>query len=542
MKKIRLILLIAVALVVIASESCNDKLDDTTYFTTTTLTLAQTLESMPDEVSQYEQILQKTGYLNAFKSYGNYTCFAPNNAAVLAYINERWGVNSLEDLTTDEQIEGLKKIVKFHTLASRKYTSSFNEGRLADTTHTGDYLTATFTAGGGLQEVLINKTAKILKPDIAADNGVLHVLEQVLDPFTDMLPQAMEKTGKHTIFVEALKQTGLYNYFLTEYSDNGSRAFYTLFVETDAIFAAAGINSFEDLAAKYSPDNDNYSDPRNELYRFIAYHAVGSFLYTSDLPENAFVSTVLENNALKIEKTGNDLKINETETGVNDTWVKLIIAASNNPVRNGVYHSTDKLMEIFVPRAKYMLFDVVSDQPEVQSKAIKSGAKVPNGSYQYITWYPEDKTCRYLSGSKYSNLNHNIWDVGGFVYMEFVTPVLPKGKYELLACANGGSNARGIFQVYWDGEPIGSVWDVRKKMKNISASGDSIVMEAAGWRHGLKWIENKAGVSQYDSQGAMRRIITKELLCPVQKRHVIRLETIKTGGVPLDYFEFIPVN
>ncbi|WP_372771921.1 fasciclin domain-containing protein [Mangrovibacterium sp.] len=542
MKKFRLILLLVAAILVIAVESCNDKLDDTTYFTTTTLTLAETLESMPDDVSMYVEVLQKTGYLNAFKSYGSYTCFAPNNAAVLTYISERWGASSISELTSDEQIEGLKQIVKFHTLATKKFTSSFDEGRLADTTYTGDYLTATFAAGGGLQDVLINKTAKITKPDVSSDNGVLHVLDQLLDPFTDMLPEAMEKSGKYTIFVEALRQTGLYDFLLTEYNANGSRAFYTIFAETDEVFAAYNINSFEDLAAKYSPDDTDYSDKQNELYRFIAYHAVGSFLYTSDLPDEAFVSTVLENNALKVEKSGNVLKINETETGVNDTWLTLITAASNNPVRNGVYHSLNKMMDIFIPLAKYMLFDVVSDQPEVQSKAIKAGSKVANGSYQYINWYPEDLTCRYLASSNYTNLNYNIWDVGSFVYMEFVTPVLPKGKYELLACANGGNSARGIFQVYWDGEPIGSVWDVRTKMSSVSSSGDSIVMEAAGWRHGLKWITNKSGTSQYDSNGAMRRVITKELLCPVQQRHTIKLETIKSGGVPLDYFEFIPVN
>jgi hypothetical protein len=79
-------------------------------------------------------------------------------------------------------------------------------------------------------------------------------------------------------------------------------------------------------------------------------------------------------------------------------------------------------------------------------------------------------------------------------------------------------------------------------MSNVSSTGDSLVMEAAGWRHGLAWITNNTGASQYDSNGAMRRIITTELLCPVQQRHTLRLVTIKSGGIPLDYFEFIPVN
>jgi uncharacterized surface protein with fasciclin (FAS1) repeats len=542
MKKIKFLLFVAVAIIMIAANSCQDKLDNTTFFTTSTLTLAEQLEASPDVLSSYVEILELTGFMSAFESYGNYTCFAPSNEAISSYINERWGVSSVSQLTSDEQLEALKQIVQFHTLPSKRLTTSFVEGRLADTTFTGDYITATFAAGGGIQNVLLNKEAKITVPDLVVDNGVIHVIDQVLDPFTDMLPVAMEKTGLYDIFIEALKKTGLYDILTREYYDNGSRYFVTIIAESDAVYAESNINSFDDLANFVSPGENNYTSDLNPLKRFMLYHAVGSFLYSSDLPDEGFLGTVLENNAIKILKTGSDLKINETETGENDTWLSLIIPESNNPVRNGVYHTVNNVMEIFVPRAKYMLFDPVSDQPEVQSGAVSSGAKVPSGTYQYISWYPETNLCRYLRASKYTNLNSNIWDVGGFVYMEFITPVIPKGKYELLGCANGGNNARGIFQVYWDGEPIGSVWDVRTKMSNVSSTGDSLVMEAAGWRHGLAWITNNTGASQYDSNGAMRRIITTELLCPVQQRHTLRLVTIKSGGIPLDYFEFIPVN
>ena len=544
MKNFRLILFGAIAIALVASVSCKDKLDNTTYFTTSTLTLAERLELSPDTFSAYIEVLKKTGYFNAFKSYGSYTCFAPTNEAILKYIKAKWGVSSVSELNSQEQIDALKLIVKFHTMPTRKLTTAFKEGRLADTTFTGDFLTTTFAAGGGIQNVMVNKTAKILTPaDIIVDNGVIQVLNQVMEPFVDPVPVVMEKTGKFNIFVEALKKTGYYTTFSTIYSSGKSRAYYTVIAESDSVYKLSNINSFADLANRLSPGQVDYTNISNPLNRFIAYHATTSFLYSSDLPSDGFVSTILANNAIKVLKSGNFLKINETETGENDTWLSLIIPQSNYPTRNGVFHTVNKYMDIFIPRAKYIIFDVVSDQPEVQSKAIAKLLTVPSGTYQYISWYPETNMYRWNSASSNTNLNYDIFDVGSFVWMEFITPVIPKGKYEFLCCANGGNNARGIFQIYWDGEPIGSTWDVRTKGTSVSGwPDDSAAMEAAGWRHGLKRILNAAGASQYDNTGQMRKVITRELLCPVQQKHVIRLETVKSGGVPLDYFEFIPVN
>ena len=213
MKNYRLIIFVVLAIVLISVINCKDKLENNIYFTTDKLTLAKRLELSPDTFSNYIEILQKTGFYNALKSYGNYTCFVPSNQAVLQYISKRWNVGSVSQLTTPEQIEALKLIVKFHTLPTRKLTTSFNEGRMADTTFTGDFLTSSFDDNGGLQNVLINKTAKIIAPDLNMDNGVIQVINIVMDPFIDPVPVVMDKTGKYKIFVEAMKKTGYFDVF-----------------------------------------------------------------------------------------------------------------------------------------------------------------------------------------------------------------------------------------------------------------------------------------------------------------------------------------
>ncbi|MDO5971336.1 fasciclin domain-containing protein [Flavivirga aquimarina] len=526
--------------IILSIISCNDDLDRATFFTTDEMTIIETLEANPEIFSSYIEILEKTEFYNSLKSYGNYTCFTPTNEAVKAYIKEKWNVASVSEITNPEDIEFLKLIVKFHTIPTGRLTSGFVEGRLADTTYTGDYLTTSFLKGGGIANVEINRGVGLDEYDIRSSNGIIHALDGVLSPFVDPVPVVMEKAGKHTIFVEALKQTGYYEVFSVVFNEFGSKNNFTILAESDEVYSQEGINSFEDLANLLSPGDTDYANPDNELNRFVGYHATQNFLYSRNFPDDAFVNTVLPRNAWKSFKTDTELRINETETGENDTWTSLIIEDSNYPAKNGVYHTVNKLFTIFTPKPKHIIFDVVSDQPEYQSRLIRRNQNVPSTAWEFIRWFPEGNK-RYLQQSNRVNLNNNILDVGGYAWIEFDTPVLPKGKYEMLISSNGGNRARAITQIYWDGEPIGSVYDL-----TLGNSGkgypDEALMESRGWRHGYRCITNNAGTSQYDVAGASRFIITKELLCPEQKRHVFRMEVVKAGGTPIDYIEWIPVD
>ncbi|MFB9056174.1 fasciclin domain-containing protein [Mariniflexile ostreae] len=518
---------------------CNDSLDGTTFFTSDDMTIIQTLESNPEVFSSYVEILQKTELYNAFKSYGNYTSFTPTNAAVKAYIKEKFNVESVSEITSPEDIEFLKVVVKFHTIPSGRGTSGFVEGRLADTTFTGDYLTTSFLKGGGIANVEINREVGLEVYDIKATNGIIHTIDGVLDPYVDPVPVVMDKAGEHTIFVDALKQTGYYDTFSVIFNEFGAKSNVTILAESDAVYAENGIHSFQDLANKYSPGDTDYTNPENELNRFVAYHATQNFLYSRNFPTDGFVNTVLPRNAWKAFKTDKELKINESETGVNDTWTSLIAAQSNYPAKNGVYHTVNKEMPIFTPKAKHIIFDLVTDQPEYQSGLVKSGTNYPSTTYENIRWFPEGNK-RFWRRGKEQNFRNSVFDVGGYSWIEFDTPVLPKGKYEMLVLGNGGNNARAILQVYWDGEPIGSVYDMTKKGTSIGWP-DEAVMESNGWRHGYKCITDNTGANQYDNSNKIRFIVTKELLCSEQKRHTVRFQAIKAGGSPLDFIEFIPV-
>lgn len=521
--------------------SCDDGLSDGNYFTTDELNVIETLESDPDSYSEYIAILEKTGYYNALESYGSYTCFVPVNSAIDAYIMEQWGKNSVSELITEDEISALQTLVKFHTMSSKKWTSSFSEGRLTDTTYSGDYLTTSFLEGGGIANVTINRQAHLVTYDIEADNGVIHSLDEVLDPFVDGVATVMDNAGKHAVFIEATKQTGYYEQFNMLKSESGSNMKYTILAETDSVFALSGIESFQDLVDLISPDDDDYENVENKLNIFIGYHATAAFSYSSDFT-TGYVTTVSDGDAIKVEKTDAILKLNETETGVNDTWVSLVMDESNYPAKNGVYHTVDTLMTIFVPSASYIIWDPAFDSVEAATGLVGSYDKVTQDAYSDIYWYPEDNLIRYMCKNTNCNLNRCALGLSSCVYYEFVTPIIPKGQYDFFICGNGSKKGRGSAQIYWDDEPIGSVYDL---VINTSTNGwpDSTEMEANHWRHGLESITKISdGTTQYDNSYVMRFHITDELLCAEQKQHTIKLVTVTSGAMPIDYFEWIPVE
>lgn len=537
--------------------SCNDNLDGSTFFTTDEMTIVGTLEANPEKFSQYIEILEKTEFYTAFQSYGDYTCFAPTNTAVKEFLQDQWNISSVAEVTTADQIEFLKIIVKFHTLPSERSASGFLEGRIDELTYTGDYLTTSFVGGGGIGNVEINREAKLDQYDIDTNNGLIHAIDHVLSPFIDAVPKVIEDSGEHTIFVEALKQTGYFETFSEIFNEDGIRVNFTVLAESDEVYSENGINSFADLANFISPDNSDYMNPANDLNKFVAYHAANDFYYSADFPEDGFISTILPKNAIKSLKTDKELRINETETGTDDTWTSLIAAQSNLPAKNGVYHSVNKLLTVFTPKPKYQIFDFPLT-PSVGKLAYAKWYGPTESTEPYSFGYtnprvfPAGERIRILRQSKnpsYGTPQDNgntVFNMGSVTWVEWDTPVLPKGKYEVRVCGNQGNNGRPIFQVYWDGQPIGSQWDMRDNLVDVFGSNwkdvDSLTMRQAGYVRGLKTTQANTGVSAYDSSNWARFIVTSDLLCPEQQSHVFRLETIRSGGIPVDYVEFVPVN
>lgn len=109
---------------------------------------------------------------------GPYTVFAPTDAAFNAL-----PPGMLDKLMKPENKDMLKKVLGYHTLFGRLSTKDLKGDKSAAKTTIGQPVVLQKKDGA----IMVND-ATITQPDIAADNGVIHVIDKVLMPATPVQP------------------------------------------------------------------------------------------------------------------------------------------------------------------------------------------------------------------------------------------------------------------------------------------------------------------------------------------------------------------
>lgn len=104
---------------------------------------------------------------------GPYTIFAPTDEAFAALPE-----GTVEKLTKPENQEVLKEILAYHVISGAVTANDINPGTLS--TVEGSELEVAKDPAG----VVVNGQAKVVQPDVTADNGVIHVIDSVLVPPT----------------------------------------------------------------------------------------------------------------------------------------------------------------------------------------------------------------------------------------------------------------------------------------------------------------------------------------------------------------------
>ena len=67
--------------------SCKEDIDESNLYTFTGETIEDYLANREDQFGSFNYILKRIGYDKILSAYGMYTCFAPNNEAVAAYLD-----------------------------------------------------------------------------------------------------------------------------------------------------------------------------------------------------------------------------------------------------------------------------------------------------------------------------------------------------------------------------------------------------------------------------------------------------------------------
>lgn len=260
----------------------------------------------------------------------NATVFAPTNAAFAqlpAPFNNAQNIGGITDART---IATLRQIIRYHVAAGRRTAAQLNNGSY-QTYKTAavpneNWLTVGRTLAG---EVFINGVSKVVAADVAASNGVIHVIDKVLFFPTQDIAQIAITNGNFKALVAALQKTGLTNTLMSPTTN------VTVFAPTDAAFAKLPIPALTTAAnIKAITDPATISLLRNVLL----YHLVAGRVFSTDLREGITPGTLLPTKTVTIS-----LANGATVKGSGNTTASNIII-TNILARNGVIHAIDQVL------------------------------------------------------------------------------------------------------------------------------------------------------------------------------------------------------
>jgi uncharacterized surface protein with fasciclin (FAS1) repeats len=219
---------------------------------------------------------------------GPFTVFAPTDSAFSALPE-----GTLEFLLDTANRDSLVAILTYHVVGDSVPSSVLTDGMFA-TTVNEDSVYIRVTEDG----VMVNN-AMVTMADIAADNGVVHVIDAVLLPPPATVVDVVVSDTTLTTLETAVTQAQL----VDALSGEGP---FTVFAPNDTAFADLEDGLLDSLLA----------DPTGDLATILQFHVVPGRFMSSDLAEGAMLTT-LEGEALEISLTGgatvNDIAILRTD-------------------------------------------------------------------------------------------------------------------------------------------------------------------------------------------------------------------------------------
>ena len=191
-----------------------------------------------------------------------FTVFAPTDAAFAA-LNQTF----LNDLINND-IPPLTKILTYHVLSVEVMSTDLSDGMRAETVQ-GKYVTISIDG-----DVMVDN-AKVTTADIECSNGVIHVIDAVIVPKSNIVETAIENNDFNTL-VNAVVVAGLD----TTLSDESE--LFTVFAPTDAAFAALDPDFLTNLV-----NNDTAN-----LTKILTYHVLSGKVMSTDLSDGMTAETV----------------------------------------------------------------------------------------------------------------------------------------------------------------------------------------------------------------------------------------------------------
>ena len=285
-----------------------------------------------------EAAVGAAGLVDALSGEGPFTVFAPTDAAVVA-LTEALEITA-EDLLA---LPNLGDILQYHVVGAEAYAADLTDGQMIETL-IGEDVTVSITADG----VFINN-AQVVVADLAADNGVVHVIDAVLlppTPETTTVVDIIVNSEDHTLLEAAVGAAGL----VDALSGEGP---FTVFAPTDAAFEA--LMEALEVTAEQLLAYPGLAD-------VLQYHVVGAEAYAADLSDGQMIETLL----------GEDVTVSITADGVFINNAQVIVA--DLAADNGVVHVIDAVLVPPTPETTTVVDIIVNSEDHTLLEAAVGAA------------------------------------------------------------------------------------------------------------------------------------------------------------------------
>jgi transforming growth factor-beta-induced protein len=251
------------------------------------------------------QALTKANLVSTLQGEGPFTVFAPNNAAFEQLLADL-GISSLDDLTAEQ----LTPILLYHVVSGKVMSSDLTDGYVSTLSPGPNDSKVSVLVDAG--NVVLNASSDVIQADVEAENGVIHVIDEVLLPPT-VVDIAVDN-GNFTSLVAALIKADL----VSTLEGDGP---FTVFAPTDAAFA----DLLSDLGASSLDDI-----PTEDLIPILQQHVISGNVRSTDL-SSGDVQTL--NGTISVE-VGDQVTINGNAS----------VTAVDIQGKNGVVHVIDKVI------------------------------------------------------------------------------------------------------------------------------------------------------------------------------------------------------
>lgn len=565
--------------------ACSDEPDSEYLYSFTGEMMSDYLKSR-SQFSQFCTIVERAGLMDQLSAYGTYTCFAPSNEAVNQYLREH-NRSSVAELTRLE----CDTIARTHLCTTIYSTYDLKGGVMnmnrryiqADTAYDAQHNSI----------IILNKSSEIIyaTQNDSVENGIVQPISEVLENSSRMVPELIKRNPRLKLYYYALKATGL-DEIMMEYEDidyeqsdyqysykSGAEPTeiaiapeqklygFTAFMVPDDVLLQKGyiqtdpatnltqaLRELYDVAKSiydvtYPADKgqdytdfDHLTDPRNPLYRFMAYHVLPRKMdmpeyltvrddlgiFTSIMNPTEWFETMLPYAMMKVEKYTADVSGLGSKAVLKqhylnrryDKWnhiegLRVQYAVENgleNDASNGFYFYIDDIMRydnqvrdvVFNTR---MRIDMSALFPEMMTNGHRMNGdyqihqkdaildKMPQVGYNY--YYPAG----YLTGVTmrgqgyfvYRHPRSGYWSYSGdemitqgnFDVSFRLPPVATEGEYQVRLGYAAMAGIRTIAQFYFGtdsvpNDPQGIPVDMDVQMDNAALLGSSFTLKYGG--------------------------------------------------------------